>query len=354
MGEKSVKKCNNLAKKQKYFLRRKNLFQIINFLFYICPSVQISEPVLIFTIIQSSAMGYAKGHYSDPEAYKLQQNNRKSAGNHRRRRSNMTPGRIVAEQREKESFSVARKLVWQRFRRSLIALRYRINYYTLGFFQRNTLIKLGTLVLGGYFLLFAEAGPQFIASETKQSEQGIGTLIEDKAETKQSKPVKAKTKPKSEASPVGASDLFSEQAEDYVERFHSIARGEMNKYGIPASISLAQGLIESRAGSSKLAVNNNNHFGIKCFSRNCKKGHCTNFTDDTHKDFFRKFKNPWESWRAHSQLLATGRYTKLKKYGHDYRKWAYGLKSIGYATDRNYAEKLIGIIERYELYKYDR
>ncbi len=128
----------------------------------------------------------------------------------------------------------------------------------------------------------------------------------------------------------------------------------MEKYGIPASISLAQGLIESRAGSSKLAVNNNNHFGIKCFSRHCRKGHCTNFTDDTHKDFFRKFPSPWESWRAHSQLLSSGRYTKLRKNGRDYRKWAYGLKSIGYATDRTYAEKLIGIIERYELYKYDR
>ena len=89
----------------------------------------------------------------------------------------------------------------------------------------------------------------------------------------------------------------------------------MEKYGIPASISLAQGLIESRAGSSKLAVNNNNHFGIKCFSRHCRKGHCTNFTDDTHKDFFRKFPSPWESWRAHSQLLSSGRYTKLRKNG---------------------------------------
>ncbi|HRI60206.1 MAG TPA: glucosaminidase domain-containing protein [Saprospiraceae bacterium] len=299
-------------------------------------------------------MGYAKGHYSDPEAYKPQQGNRPTSSNNRRRRSNMTPGRIVVDKKEKESFVVAGRLVWHRFRRSLIALRFRINYYTLGFFRRNTLIKLGTLVLGGYFLLFAEAGPQIIAREPKQSEQGIGTFIEDATETKQSKPVKAKTKPKNEASPVGASELFSEQAEDYVERFQSIARGEMKKYGIPASISLAQGLIESRAGTSKLAVNNNNHFGIKCFSRNCKKGHCTNFTDDTHKDFFRKFQNPWESWRAHSQLIATGRYTKLKKNGRDYRKWAYGLKSIGYATDRNYAEKLIGIIERYELYKYDR
>lgn len=141
---------------------------------------------------------------------------------------------------------------------------------------------------------------------------------------------------------------------EYIERFHKIAIGEMKEFGVPASISLAQGIIESRSGMSKLAVNNNNHFGIKCFSKQCGKGHCSNFTDDTHKDFFRKFKSPWESWRAHSQLLASGRYTKLKKYGRDYRKWAYGLKSAGYATDRTYAEKLIGVIERFNLHKYDK
>jgi flagellum-specific peptidoglycan hydrolase FlgJ len=142
--------------------------------------------------------------------------------------------------------------------------------------------------------------------------------------------------------------------QDYVGRFSKIAITEMEKFGVPASISLAQGLIESRAGHSKLAQRNNNHFGIKCFSRRCKKGHCSNFTDDTHKDFLRVFKNPWESWREHSKMISTGRYAKLKKHGRDYRKWAYGLKSAGYATDRTYADKLIGIIERYQLYKHDR
>lgn len=303
-------------------------------------------------------MGYAKGHYSEPEAFKPQHGNRASTGGSRLRRSAMTPGRIVIQQQRKDSFASARRLIGQRLWRSFVALRYQAHRYTLGIFRRNTLLKIGTLALGGYFLLFAEAGPQFVSREPKQTEQGIGAAIDEREEREEyaTKPVstKTKTKPKNEAAPVGTSDLFSEQAEDYVERFHSIATTEMKKFGIPASISLAQGLIESRAGTSKLAVNNNNHFGIKCFSRNCKKGHCTNFTDDTHKDFFRKFKNPWESWRAHSQLLASGRYTKLKKYGRDYRQWAYGLKSIGYATDRNYAEKLIGIIERYELYRYDR
>lgn len=143
-------------------------------------------------------------------------------------------------------------------------------------------------------------------------------------------------------------------AQSYINRYKKTAIAEMQKFGVPASISLAQGLIESRAGSSKLAVNNNNHFGIKCFSRNCKKGHCSNYTDDSHKDFFRKFPGAWYSWREHSKLLSSGRYQRLHKYGRDYRKWSYGLKSVGYATDRTYAQKLIGIIERYNLQKYDR
>lgn len=161
-------------------------------------------------------------------------------------------------------------------------------------------------------------------------------------------------KEENEAAPVVPTLAQSSDAEEYVTRFQKIAIDEMKKFGIPASISLAQGLIESRYGTSKLAVNNNNHFGIKCFSKQCGKGHCSNFTDDTHKDFFRKFKSPWESWRAHSQLLSSGRYLKLKKYGRDYRKWAYGLKSVGYATDRTYAEKLINVIEKYDLHKYDK
>lgn len=162
------------------------------------------------------------------------------------------------------------------------------------------------------------------------------------------------TKKKNDAAPIGVEDVQEDIAQKYVTRFESIARTEMEKFGIPASISLAQGLVESRAGTSTLARRNNNHFGMKCFSKKCPKGHCSNHTDDSHKDFFRVYDNAWESWRAHSQMLATGRYASLKKYGRDYRNWAYGLKTLGYATDRNYADKLIGMIERYNLHKYDK
>lgn len=144
-----------------------------------------------------------------------------------------------------------------------------------------------------------------------------------------------------------------QKQEEYIKRFKDVARSEMRKYGIPASITLAQGLIESNAGESRLSKENNNHFGLKCFSKSCKKGHCSNFTDDSHKDFFRKFSTSWDSFRAHSLLLTGKRYKALFNHGNNYEKWAYGLKKAGYATDSRYAEKLIHIIEELKLQQYD-
>ncbi len=145
-----------------------------------------------------------------------------------------------------------------------------------------------------------------------------------------------------------------QKCKNYVRRFSPIAVAEMRKYGIPASITLAQGLLESNAGESRLTKANSNHFGIKCFSKNCGKNHCSNFTDDTHKDFFRKYPNAWESYRAHSLFLQGKRYKRLKKLDQkDYKAWAKGLKKCGYATDKRYAEKLIRIIEALGLAEYD-
>ncbi len=141
----------------------------------------------------------------------------------------------------------------------------------------------------------------------------------------------------------------------YVKRFSKVAKTEMEKFGIPASITLAQGLLESNVGASRLATRNNNHFGIKCFSKRCSKGHCSNFTDDSHKDFFRKYKSAWESYRAHSRLLTAKRYNKLYKLKKtDYKEWAKGLKKAGYATDPRYAEKIIALIEDLNLHQYDK
>lgn len=143
---------------------------------------------------------------------------------------------------------------------------------------------------------------------------------------------------------------------NYLTRFAPVAVAEMEKFGIPASITLAQGLLESNAGMSKLARSTNNHFGIKCFSRRCAKGHCMNFTDDTHKDFFRKYPNPWGSFLAHSLFLKNSeRYEKLFKLPQDdYKGWARGLSKAGYATDKKYGEKLIAIIQNLGLNKFDQ
>lgn len=146
----------------------------------------------------------------------------------------------------------------------------------------------------------------------------------------------------------------NQKCASYVSRFAPIAKVEQQKFGIPASITLAQGLLESDAGDSKLTRFNRNHFGIKCFSHRCKKGHCSNFTDDSHKDFFRIYQNNWESFRAHSQFLMNKRYNRLHILSNnDYRSWAFGLQQSGYATDKGYATKLIRIIETLKLYQYD-
>ncbi len=145
---------------------------------------------------------------------------------------------------------------------------------------------------------------------------------------------------------------FKKQQE-YVERFADVAVAEMKKYGIPASITLAQGVVETNSGASSLAKKHNNHFGIKCFSKKCRKGHCVNFSDNSHKDFFVRYDTAWNSYRAHSELLTGKRYRHLQEFGKDYKSWAKGLKSAGYATDPKYADKLIEAIEDLELYKYD-
>ena len=139
----------------------------------------------------------------------------------------------------------------------------------------------------------------------------------------------------------------------YVNTYSKIAINEMNKYNIPASITMAQGILESNAGKGTLALKSNNHFGIKCHKGwNGKKVY---HDDDAKGECFRKYKNPEKSYRDHSIFLETrDRYNFLFKYSkNNYVKWAKGLKKAGYATDPKYPEKLISIIERYELWKLD-
>lgn len=142
-------------------------------------------------------------------------------------------------------------------------------------------------------------------------------------------------------------------AEAYIERFRDIAIKEMNSYGIPASITLAQGLLESGSGNSSLARDANNHFGIKCTAE--WKGKTILKDDDQKDDCFRVYTSPEESFRDHSEFLKRKRYAPLFELNkNDYKGWAAGLKEAGYATNPRYAELLITLVERYDLSKYDQ
>lgn len=140
---------------------------------------------------------------------------------------------------------------------------------------------------------------------------------------------------------------------DYIQKYAHIAVSEQAKFGIPASITLAQGLLESGAGKSELALKSNNHFGIKCHSG--WTGERTYHDDDAAQECFRKYKNVSESYDDHSLFLTSrSRYADLFSLkATDYKGWAHGLKKAGYATDPNYANKLIKIIEDYGLHQLD-
>ena len=141
--------------------------------------------------------------------------------------------------------------------------------------------------------------------------------------------------------------------DEYINTYKLVAMENMKLFGIPASIKLAQGILESGSGTGTLSREANNHFGIKC--ANNWSGESVAFTDDAPDECFRKYNSPMESFADHSQFLVNRKHYRnlflLDKK--DYKSWANGLKRAGYATDPKYAEKLISIIERYQLYQYD-
>ncbi len=141
--------------------------------------------------------------------------------------------------------------------------------------------------------------------------------------------------------------------EQYIQRFAPYAVEEMEKYKIPASITLAQGLLETAGGQSRLAQQGNNHFGIKC--KENWTGRTMAHTDDAPNECFRVYDDPRQSYEDHSVFLATRKYYEklFSLDGKDYKAWAYGLKKAGYATNPKYAYILISKIEKYKLYEYD-
>lgn len=173
-----------------------------------------------------------------------------------------------------------------------------------------------------------------------------------KVDTKQKVVIEDDQKGTKEATNNDTPKVYASPTEEYIAKYSNIAQEEMKLYGVPASITLAQGILESSSGRGRLAVEANNHFGIKCHSWTGARI----FHDDDEKgECFRKYKNSKYSFQDHSVFLTSRkRYHKLFVLAKDdYKGWAKELKAAGYATDRKYPQKLISIIERYHLYRFD-
>ncbi len=185
-----------------------------------------------------------------------------------------------------------------------------------------------------------------VASKTKS------TTAKSTRVKKISREVVQVQKPKEETKKPLATLPYKDKVSNYIFEYAAIAKHEMKEYGIPASITLAQGILESGAGYGELTGKANNHFGIKCHDWT---GERVYHDDDRSQECFRKYDKASHSFRDHSLFLKNRkRYAKLFTYRiDDYKSWAYGLRAAGYATDKKYPAKLISIIERYQLYKYD-
>ena len=153
---------------------------------------------------------------------------------------------------------------------------------------------------------------------------------------------------------ITSTTLARQTREEYIERYKSIAVAHMERYGIPASITMAQGILESDAGNSALSISSNNHFGIKC--KKNWTGRKVYHDDDAKGECFRAYPSVEESYQDHAEFLdSSPRYDSLFSYpSNDYRSWARGLKAAGYATAPDYAERLVAIIEKYNLHLLDQ
>lgn len=206
-------------------------------------------------------------------------------------------------------------------------------------------------------LLFISCGSSKI--RTKKTTTSTKSYPVTKRFPEKTKPTVKETPPKEKTT--GSEILVAtskvkattEDVKKYIADFKETAINNMKVHGVPASITMAQGILESGAGFGQLAKEANNHFGIKCHTG--WMGESVKYDDDAAQECFRKYKDPAESYKDHSTFLSTRkRYESLFKLDKgDYEAWANGLKQAGYATDSLYPSKLIGIIERYELYKID-
>ncbi len=220
------------------------------------------------------------------------------------------------------------------------------------------MIKKISLVFLVFLILSCTSSRSVVRTTSKTKTTSAKKKVVSTTDTKQSKAQidsnqKSKNGDEIELQATSNVKTYEEEIKLYVASFHEIAKNSMKTHGIPASIILAQGILESGAGKGKLAQSANNHFGIKCHTG--WTGDSVKHDDDAEQECFRKYTQPSESYKDHSLFLTSrSRYATLFKLDKgDYQSWARGLKAAGYATDVKYPDKLIGLIERFELYKYD-
>ena len=216
----------------------------------------------------------------------------------------------------------------------IMALRAGFYKATGGYFTNSSIpwLKISIVLIGAYILSYKNLNFNLNLNSTPN------TLIPDYA-----------TMSISNSLPPIVSATFDDKAnEKYIDEYKQLAIQEMKVFGIPASIKLGQALLESEAGSSSYAASLNNHFNLRCGKSNA--GTCV----ETTNGLFKEFDTVYDGWRANSKFLVTNEYARLRKEaGNNYKIWAAGLDFLGYSSEKDYAEKLIGIIEYYELQKFD-
>lgn len=204
--------------------------------------------------------------------------------------------------------------------------------------QNVHLALFGAVLLLGCYLV----GGRSTTADT--ATLGIGSAVASKRTT-------ATIDSPDSAAPRSSGQITDEVGNAYINRYAPLAQQEQERFNVLASIQLAQGLIESTGGTSTGARKAKNHFGIKCFAKR-HKWCCLKAHDDSNSDGFVVYDSEWSCWRAHSKLLAGARYGQL--IGQSAQGWATGLQRLGYATDKRYAEKLMAMVDRFDLTRFDR
>lgn len=232
-------------------------------------------------------------------------------------------------------WSLLFKKLFFSFKKIYVAIKYQFYRLTAGIFDGLSLpwFKIGLAALAIFILTKKDIN---FSVNMKAPLSGITDGQDENAsnvnEFSLAQPISLKNNGKKASSLPAVDDLDEAKVKAYIKRFTKVATAEMDKFGIPASIKMAQGILESMAGEHPAAVQNNNHFGMPLSGQT--------------------YDSAWESWRIHSVLIRE-QYNQLYEAGYSYRKWAKGLKKASYNADKNYDDKLVEVIERYQLYLLD-